>query len=429
MTEHHRFVVIDDDPAELEWMTKALRAAGHEVTPCNDSRAALALIVEIRPDCVIADLMMPEIDGLEILVRVRRQPEVAATKVLIVSGKIYDFDEARARRLGADGYLKKPLDAERVLAAIMTMMLDEVIVNYWGVRGTLPTSGKGTIKYGGDTSCVTVEFPTGDLVIFDAGTGIRVLGEHLMRLGKRVSARLFISHPHWDHINALPFFAPLYVPGNDFTMLGPAQATLGMADLISAQMEGVYFPITVREWGANVQYRDMREETIALGDIVVRARLLSHPGYCLGYRLEYHGRSVCYVTDNELFLPDHPAHNAFYVEQLTRFIRGADLLITDTTYTDEAYASKIGWGHSCVSQVVALAHSAQVARLHLFHHDPSEDDAAIDRKLEQAREMGRKLATRTEISAPAQGTVLHLGKGREAAEPLRARDEANEALH
>jgi phosphoribosyl 1,2-cyclic phosphodiesterase len=305
----------------------------------------------------------------------------------------------------------------------MAVMLDEVVVRYWGVRGTLPTSGEGTLEYGGDTSCVTVELPNEQLTIFDAGTGIRVLGEHLMRTGKRVSARLFISHPHWDHINALPFFAPLYVPGNDFVMLGPAQATLGMADLISAQMDGVYFPITVREWGANVQYRDMREETIELGDIVVRARLLSHPGYCLGYRLEYHGRSVCYVTDNELFLPEHPAHNAFYVQQLTRFIRGADLLITDTTYTDEAYASKVGWGHSCVSQVVALAHAAEVVRLHLFHHDPSEDDRAIDRKLEQAREKSRALGTKTEISAPAQGTVLHLGRQRTGEQNLRARGE------
>ena len=114
---------------------------------------------------------------------------------------------------------------------------------------------------------------------------------------------------------------------------------------------------------------------------------------------------------------------------MARFVRGADLLITDTTYTDEAYASKIGWGHSCVSQVVTLAHSAEVARLHLFHHDPSEDDAAIDRKLEQAREKGRKLATQTEISAPAQGTVLRLGKAREAAEPVRAGGETREALH
>lgn len=423
MATPYRFVVIDDDAREIEWITRVLREAGHEVTPCGDSPSALGLVREIRPDCVITDLMMPEIDGLEILVRIRQQPELATIPVVIVSGKIYDFDESRARSLGAAGYLKKPLDAERFLAAISAVMLDQVVVRYWGVRGTLPASGKGTLRYGGDTSCVTVELPGEALVIFDAGTGIRVLGEHLMRLGKRVSARLFISHPHWDHINALPFFAPLYVPGNDFTMLGPAQATLGMADLVSAQMEGVYFPITVREWGANVRYRDMREETIDLDEIFVRARLLSHPGYCLGYRLEYHGRSVCYITDNELFLPDHPAYNAFYVEQLTRFIRGADLLITDTTYTDEAYASKVGWGHSCVSQVVELAHSAGVARLHLFHHDPSEDDDAIDRKLEQAREKGRALGTKTEISAPAQGTVLRLERPRTQASPPRTQRE------
>jgi phosphoribosyl 1,2-cyclic phosphodiesterase len=403
----YKFLVVDDDEAELGWVSVILRAAGHEVAVTRDSRGALAQVLEHRPDCVIADLMMPEIDGMELLVQIRSRPELAETKVIIISGKIYEFDEKRARELGADGYIKKPLD-ETFVETVTTIMVDLVEVRYWGVRGTLPVSGERTLKYGGNTSCVTVELPGQDLVIFDAGSGIRELGDHLLGRPGRLNARLFISHPHWDHINAIPFFAPLYVQGNDIEILGPAQATLGMRELISAQMEGVYFPITVREWSANVKYRDMREETISIGDVVVRARLLAHPGYCLGYRLEYHGRSVCYVTDNELFLAEHRGYNAFYVEQLTKFVWGTDLLITDTTYTDEAYRSKVGWGHSCVSQVVELAHQAEVARLHLFHHDPSEDDDAIDAKLAQALAKGAELGTETEIDAPTQGSVLRL---------------------
>ena len=404
---HYKFLIVDDDEAELLWVSAILRAAGHDVTTTRDSRSALAQVLEICPDCVITDLMMPEIDGMEILVEIRKHPELSETKVIVVSGKIYEFDEKRARELGADGYIKKPLD-ETFLGTVTTIMEDPVRVQYWGVRGTLPVSGERTLKYGGNTSCVTVELPGQDLIIFDAGSGIRELGDHLVARSERLSARLFISHPHWDHINAIPFFAPLYVQGNDIEIVGPAQATLGMRELISAQMEGVYFPITVREWGASVNYRDMREETIEIGAVVIRARLLAHPGYCLGYRLDYHGRSLCYVTDNELFLPDHRGYNAFYVEQLTKFVWGADLLITDTTYTDEAYKSKVGWGHSCVSQVVELAHRAEVERLHLFHHDPSEDDDAIDKKLAQAIAKGRELGTATEIVAPTQGSTLRL---------------------
>ena len=259
-------------------------------------------------------------------------------------------------------------------------------VTFWGVRGTLPASGEKTLKYGGNTSCVTMEFPKEQFFIFDGGSGIKNLGDSLMAQNRsRISAKIFISHPHWDHINAIPFFIPLYVQGNEFEMLGANQGDTTMRELLSAQMDGVYFPITIREFGARIEFRDLREGRYKVGSIDVETMLLSHPGNCLGYRLTYRGRSVCHITDNELFLPDSEFYAPDYVNRLTKFVQGAEALITDVTYTDAEYPRYVGFGHSAVGPVVDLAARAEIGTLYLFHHDPDQDDDAIDRKLEEAR--------------------------------------------
>jgi phosphoribosyl 1,2-cyclic phosphodiesterase len=206
----------------------------------------------------------------------------------------------------------------------------------------------------------------------------------------------------------VPFFAPLYARGNQVELFGPYQGDLTIERAISAQMESVYFPVTMREFGARLLFRDLREETLDFGAAKVETMLLSHPGYCLGYRLTARGRSICYVTDNELFPPDNPRHNARYLEQLTSFVRGTDLLITDTTYRDHEYPSKVEWGHSAVSQVAALAARAEVKRLHLFHHDPDQTDDDIDDKLLEVRTALSKLKSAVQCEAPAEGSSVSL---------------------
>lgn len=225
---------------------------------------------------------------------------------------------------------------------------------------------------------------------------------------RRLEAKIFISHPHWDHINALPFFVPLFIPGNEFEILGATQGDLTVREMISNQMDGVCFPVTIREFGSRVYFRDLRGETLKINGATIETMLLSHPGYCLGYRINYNGKSVCYITDNELFLPDNDSHNARYVDMLAQFVGNADALITDTTYTDEEYKTKVGWGHSCISQVAQLAHVAKVKTLYIFHHDPDQDDNAIDRKLEMTREKLEKLGSDTQCLAPAEGDKVFL---------------------
>jgi phosphoribosyl 1,2-cyclic phosphodiesterase len=226
--------------------------------------------------------------------------------------------------------------------------------------------------------------------------------------GERLSARIVISHTHWDHINTIPFFAPLYVRGNQIELFGPYQGDLTIEKSVSAQMDSVYFPVTVREFGARLMTRDLREETLEFGPVKIETMLLSHPGYCLGYRLTARGRSVCYITDNELYPIGHARRNARYVEHLISFVRGADLLITDTTYRDDEYPSKMDWGHSSVSQVAEFAARAEVKKLHLFHHDPDQTDEDIDLKLEEMQVALLRLKSKVKAEAPAEGSTIAL---------------------
>ena len=190
-------------------------------------------------------------------------------------------------------------------------------------------------------------------------------------------------------------------------MLGASHGDVTVRELISAQMDGIYFPITIKEFGARVYFRNLKEETINIDNIVVKTMLLNHPGHCLGYRVEYEGRSICYITDNEIYLESSEFFNPYYVKRLTKFIGDADVLITDCTYTDEEYLAKVGWGHSCISKVIQLAHEAQVKTLYLFHHDPDQNDKAIDNKLEIARNQLKKLGSKTQVIAPAAGQAFN----------------------
>jgi ribonuclease BN (tRNA processing enzyme) len=247
------------------------------------------------------------------------------------------------------------------------------------------------------------------LYVFDCGSGIKQLSDHLVASKvQRLSARVFISHTHWDHINTVPFFAPLYVRGNQIEIFGPYQGDLTIERAIAAQMESVYFPVTIREFGARLMFRDLREESLDFGAVRIDTILLKHPGYCLGYKLTSHGRSICYITDNELYLASDPRYDLAYVERLAAFVRGADLLITDTTYRDHEYPTKVDWGHSCVSEVADLAARAKVKRLHLFHHDPDQTDDDIDLKLKEARDALARLGSNVICEAPSEGSRMVL---------------------
>ena len=403
------FVIIEDDVATAEIQKALLERAGHTVHVNLDPTNGVEAVMRIKPDILIIDIMMPGMDGLEIVRRLRLLPELKGLKIIVVSSKSYPTDRARALFVGADGMLLKPVSPTSFVTDVLALASDHMDITYWGVRGTLPVPGRKSLRYGGNTSCFSLEMPRGQFFILDAGSGIRSLSSHIMASrGGKLSAKVLITHPHWDHINALPFFVPLYIPGNEFEVLGPAQGALTMREMIAAQMDGTYAPMTLRELGARVFFRNLSEETITVGDVQIATMLLSHPGNCVGYRITMRGRSFCYITDNELYPKGSPGFHPSYVDKLVGFVKDADILLTDTAYTDAQYKSRINWGHSSVSEVVAIAHAARVKELQLMHHDPEQSDDDIDRKLEDARTGLARLGSSVVCTAPVEGSRRRL---------------------
>jgi len=290
-------------------------------------------------------------------------------------------------------------------------------VRFWGVRGTLPAPGPDTCRYGGNTACVEVRFAD-QLLILDAGTGIRKLGLGLQSKanGRPITGAIFLSHSHWDHIHGLPYFAPAFVPGNRFRIYGCAGASQALESTLAGQMENPYFPLPMSAMPATLEFRELKEEEIALDGVRVKTKYLHHPGLTLAFRIEAGGKSLVYATDNE---PCHPAFGARAADHhspgrgnhdaaLAAFAAETDLLISDAQYTGEEYPKKVGWGHSSIADAMALAVAARARRLALFHHDPERTDAQLDAIVADCRaELGR-LGAGVDCFAAQEGVTLTL---------------------
>ena len=245
-------------------------------------------------------------------------------------------------------------------------------VKFWGVRGSIATPSADHMKYGGNTSCVEVVI-NNRIIILDAGTGVRLLGECLMNRG--LKDYLFLqSHTHWDHINGFPFFSPIYRDDvNIKVMAGHLSGLGGIKKVLSSQMCQPTFPVPFAELAADLTFEDFKAgDSFPLGDgIYVRTAPMKHPDGGTGYRIEYEGKSICYITDTEHVI-GHPD------KDILNLIDGADLVIYDSTYTDEEYPKFKGWGHSTWQEGVRLCKAADVGQLAIFHHDPSHNDAFMD---------------------------------------------------
>ena len=292
---------------------------------------------------------------------------------------------------------------------------------FWGTRGSLPTPGRETTRYGGNTPCVEVRLRNNNLVIFDAGTGIRALGDALMSEGESVKAFIAITHPHWDHIQGFPFFKPAFISGNEFTIIGAQSKSVTLRQMIASQMDKVYFPIQLNELKAKINFHPIREETIPIFDATLTSLFVNHPQFALGYRLNSGGHSLVYISDNEPFdrevakslknvekniVKKYAAVKGDPNQRIFDFARGADILIHDTTYTPEEYVNHVGWGHSHYLFSLKAAEEAGVKRLVLFHHDQMHSDEKIDEILQKCVKEIRTRNYKFECIAAAEGMEL-----------------------
>ena len=275
-------------------------------------------------------------------------------------------------------------------------------VTFWGTRGSIASAGPDTVRYGGNTSCVSAT--TDDVIcILDAGTGLRRAG--LAFAGDPRPVHMLLTHLHMDHIQGLGFFAPFFRPSGEIHVWGPASATMGLRTRLTRYLSPPLFPVRIRDLDARVVLHDAPQEPVKIGAFDVVAQHVIHPGPTVGYRISADGATVAYLPDHEPALgarrfPEEPRWTSGF-----DLASGADLLIHDGQYSDDERAMRIGWGHSSVSEAVAFGELAGVRRLILFHHDPSHSDAVLDELTEGARARG----TSIEVVAGREGASYDLG--------------------
>ena len=295
-------------------------------------------------------------------------------------------------------------------------------VRFWGTRGSVPTPGPRTARFGGNTSCVEMQADDGTRLVVDCGTGARELGAHLLAESVNpLAVHLLISHTHWDHIQGFPFFGPAYVPGCAIDVYSPPGLEGTLEASLSGQMQYTYFPVRLGDLRARIDFHELSEGGFRAGGASVQAQYLNHTAPALGYRVTVGGVTVVYATDHEPFwwpmvrgrgpwAPTHPG-DARHVA----FLEGADVVIHDSQYVDLEYSTKRGWGHSTVEYVTEVAQLAGVKQLVLFHHDPTHDDRLL---ASIARSASRRLAasgSTIEIITAAEGLVLELSEQASAA--------------
>jgi len=278
--------------------------------------------------------------------------------------------------------------------------IDDFVVQFWGVRGSIPTPGKDTVRYGGNTSCLEMRVG-GKRLIFDGGTGLRMLGEKLQQ-EMPVEAYMFFTHYHWDHIQGFPLFAPAFIPGNCFHIYGSIPAdSVSMKKHFIERVLHPNSPVPLKGLQADLRFYELnRHETMMLDDIEIRTGTLNHPNTAMGYRITWRGRSVVYCSDTEHF-PDRLDENVY------ELARDADALIYDAMYTDEEYhnpkSPKVGWRHSTWQEAVKMAKAANVKRVVIFHHDPAHSDEVLDKIAEEVQHVCPKAVMARE------GLILPIG--------------------
>lgn len=279
-----------------------------------------------------------------------------------------------------------------------------MIIRCWGSRGSIAVSGVEFTKYGGDTTCLEVVSNAGDLIIIDAGTGIRALGNKLVK-ERRLKINMLLTHAHWDHLSGFPFFKPIYLKESEIRVYGPQQTQDSLKSIISKTMTSPYFPIELEQINADISFLGMGYKDYTIGSVSISMVPLSHPNHGVGYRLEEDGKSFVFLTDNELSF--HHPYGLSYGDYVN-FAKDADLLFHDAEYSREEYKDTRGWGHSVYTDTVNLALDAGVKRLGLFHQNQDRTDTEVEKIEKECRKMIEERGSKMECLAIGAGMEFKL---------------------
>jgi CheY-like chemotaxis protein len=432
MTESSReatlVLVAEDVQSSAALMCTLLTNRGYRVEVATDGEQCLAKARAFRPALVILDIMMPKVHGIEVLRRLKADPLTRPIGVIICTAKAFKSDQDQARELGAWEVLVKPFLNERFIEVVeryfagttgagpapATVPIGEPYIpcipdsrsfyRLWGTRGSIPVSGARYVRHGGNTSCLEVGSGE-ESVIVDAGSGIRELGLKLVKRGQR-KVHILITHTHWDHIQGFPFFAPAYVPGFELVIYGAAGFKKDLKSVLCGQLDRDYFPVQFEDMRAKIEFRPLENDAVQIGKYRITWEFTHHPAATVGFKFEFDGKKLAYVSDNEFLYgylgpPQAVTLDSEVVSahrRLVEFLKGVDLLIAEAQYTNEEYQHKIGWGHSSLTNACVLARLAQAKRWIVIHHDPLHEDDFLDQKLLLTKEVLRSLDYPIEVA-------------------------------
>lgn len=424
-------VLIDSDALSRALLSQCLVGQGWRVIEAEDGEAGWELVLKHQPQAVVCDLRTPKRNGFKVCRLIREQAPLQSTNVVLTGVSRFANDRETAFATGADNYLVKPIVPADLLASLArcqddggatkkpkTAFTGPTRIRFWGVRGSIPTPGIQTAIFGGNTSCVEVRI--GDqIIILDAGSGIRALGQSLMRefRDKPLNITMLVTHTHWDHIQGFPFFMPAYNPKVNVRIVGFEGAVHGLRGALFEQMQSAFFPVGLNQMASHVTFEEVSGMEFELDGIKVRTIFANHPGICIGYRLSTPSGDIVYM-------PDHEAYERYEIERqklageasqpsldyaraqdekVIDFIREADVVIGDTQYDATEYPSRLGWGHTCVSEAVNLALRAGIKQLFLFHHDPDHYDEKMTALIAEAQAQVAAAGSSMTVSAAREG--------------------------
>lgn len=352
---------------------------------------------------IVLDAELPGFskEGVDLLLE--KNPELKHIPVLILTNSNSNIDDFSSNYRNIE--VVNNMNGQPLPARIDTYLEPSIMLKFWGVRGSTPSANMQNMKFGGNTTCVQIHTSGNEkMLILDSGTGIRNLGNHIEKhLNNIASGHLFITHPHWDHIQGFPFFKPFYMDKNSFKIHMPEQYRGGAEDILSGHMTKTFFPVTIDMFSAEIEYLTQQEEQQNYDGFSVEYMVANHATKTAMYKFRIGGNVIIFAPDNELNPNPSPIR---FIDKFQDFIAGCDLLIHDGQFDKKIYQNRIGWGHSAWENIVEVARFCDVKRLYLTHHDPDSSDEKLER-------INKKLQTYLnnpfeEVELAREGAVVKL---------------------